>query len=179
MNHQPFEDWLFLDEPLTPQENASLQAHLQECTACRQLAGALHQMEADFRGIPFIGPEPGFVGRWQALNEANRQRLHRKQSLAMLAFLILGALLAVGSLCVLLWPEFRSPNLLAWSVIYRLVSMISVADITFDVVNGLARAATSIIPLGGWILIAGALSELGVLWVVSWRLLTIPRRITE
>ncbi len=45
MNHQPFENWLLDEEPLTAQQQRDLQNHLRDCTICSGLADsnlALH-----------------------------------------------------------------------------------------------------------------------------------------
>jgi hypothetical protein len=48
-----------------------------------------------------------------------------------------------------------------------------------DFFSAAFRAATGVVPVVWWVLFAGLLCELGVLWVVSFRLLTNPRRITQ
>ena len=52
MNHQPFENWLLDEEPLTAQQQRDLQNHLRDCTICSGLADfqlALHTARCSLR----------------------------------------------------------------------------------------------------------------------------------
>ncbi len=44
-NHQPFEDWVYSRETISPQEELALQEHLQECKNCLSLVDALDEVE--------------------------------------------------------------------------------------------------------------------------------------
>lgn len=178
MKHQPFEDWLFSSEPLAPSETAALQAHLQNCDSCRQLSGAWIEVEDWLKRSPVVAPASGFVNRWQDRLAAEQQRLHRRQSLAMLGFSIGAAFLLFSSLVILTLPLLKEPNVLFWTSLYRLMSIFSVANTASDFLIGLGRSLPAGVPLIGWVLLAGVLSELCVLWVVSFRLLTNPRRVS-
>ncbi|MEW5869301.1 MAG: hypothetical protein AB1894_08505 [Chloroflexota bacterium] len=183
MNHKLYEEWLFTSlEPaeadaLSAEQAASLQAHLQECQGCQQLADAWQAVETRLSKPVMFAPPPGFTSRWQARLEADRRQLERRQSLAMLAFGSLAVMLVLGSLLILLWPWLRSPNVLVWAGLYRAFTLYSIADAIQEFLEPFMRTAADIVPLTWWVFFAGILTELGVLWVVSYRMLTNPRRI--
>jgi hypothetical protein len=68
MNHQPFEDWLLNDQPLTPIEKRDLDAHIRTCKYCAVLA----QSSLELRSVRMVSPMPGFAGRFQKRLAARR-----------------------------------------------------------------------------------------------------------
>lgn len=179
MNHQQFEEWLFADQTLTPQEEAVLQEHLADCESCRLLAASWREVERDLRKAPVEAPVPGFTLRWQVRLEGQQRRLHRRQSVVLLGYSIAGVVLLLGSLVILLWPQLQSPEALLYTWLYQVASLVAYFSFAGVVLSSIFRTATNIVPLVWWILIAGILCELGVLWVVSVRMLTNPRRISK
>ena len=176
MEHRVFEDWLFTEDPLSPQEQEALREHLSECESCRTLSKAWQNVEAELRVAEITPPAAGFTARWQARLEADAQRMQRKQSLAILGLSMGGAALLLGSLLVLLWPVLQSPQVLFWTWIYRLMGLYTTLGTVQEFTSVLLRTMFGVIPLIWWVIIAGILSELGVLWVVSLRWLTNPQR---
>jgi len=84
MKHQPFEEWLLVDETLTSEQSKDLEHHLSDCEHCRQLQVARFSVENLFRDAADMEPSPGFSARWQARLKAERQlelaSRHRWQS---------------------------------------------------------------------------------------------------
>ncbi len=80
---------------------------------------------------------------------------------------------------MLLLPWIQSPKALVWAGVYRLITLFSYVQLAQDVVLPFFQAATGAVPLFWWIIIAGVLTQLGVLWVVSYRILTNPWRISN
>ena len=182
MKHRPFEDWLFaddqMDDILPSRDTAALEEHLQSCSSCRDLAGAWRGVESQLRMAPSVAPRPGFASRWQARLEAEHKRLERRQSLAVLGFNLTGAALLFGSLALLALPALESPRVLLWAWLYQFLQLLSYVFVAQDLLSTLIKGLASGIPLVGWVFLAGMICELAVLWVVSFRLLTKPRRIT-
>jgi predicted anti-sigma-YlaC factor YlaD len=179
MKHHVFEDWLFNEDPLSPQEQEALREHLGECESCRTLSAAWSNVETKLREAEIIAPAAGFTNRWQARFQADRQRRQRKQSLTILGFSMAGAALLLGSLLVVLWPVLQSPQVLFWTWVYRLMELYTTLGTIQEFVTVLLQTMFGIIPLIWWVILAGILSELGVLWVVSLRWLTNPQRGTK
>lgn len=177
-NHLPFEDWLFSDEPLDSRDSRSLKEHLQACPSCSELALAWLEVESRLKGAPMLAPSPGFTARWESRFAADRLRKERRQTLYILLFSLGGAALLLAILAWLTLPALRSPEPLFWTSVYRLFSLATLADSARDTVASIFRSFSGLISITWIILFAGLISELGVLWVVTLRLLTRPRRVT-
>ena len=183
MNHRLYEEWLFAyedsAEELTQQQAAALQEHLQSCEACRALVGAWHEVQARLQDEPVLAPKSGFTSRWEMRLEAERERSQQRQVIVTLA-LALGGVLALGStLVALAWPWLRSPSVVLWVGLYRLLELYSYVQAAQGFVSGLVRSAAGGVSVVWLVIFAGLLCELGVLWVVSFRLLTNPRRVIK
>ena len=177
MVHRPFEDWLLDDEPLPADKATALQEHLQSCASCRQLSQAWREVEVDLRTSPILAPRTGFTNRWQARLEADQRRLHRWQSTAALGFSLGGAALLFGSLSLLALPVLETPKLLLWAWALHLVELVSYTGALQEIILNVFHIQSRVIPFSWWILLAGFFSMLVVVWIVSLRYLTNPRRV--
>ena len=180
MNHQLFEDMIF-DEAaeLSGEKTRLLEEHLQDCENCRSLAASLHSLSDSIRRSEMVGPIPGFSRRWGMLLKEKRERAHDRQILRTLVFVGMGLIVLSSSLLLMAWPLVRSPGLLAWTWVYRLVSVYSYLEGIREVLVHIVDPSLGAIPLIGWIFSAGMFSMLAVLWVVFYRVLTNPRRVVE
>lgn len=104
MSHQPYETFLFTDEPLTPEQRHSLDSHLMECAHCRALADALLSVDQVLAGSPEPEPAAGFTQRWYArLSEHRHERQQRNLWLMTLGlFALAGLILLILALLHLL-----------------------------------------------------------------------------
>ncbi len=183
MNHRLYEEWLLAGEDpeteLTQQQAAALQEHLQSCEACRALAGAWREVKACLQEEPVLAPKAGFTNRWEMRLEAERERSQQRQIIIALVF-ALGGVLALGStLVVLVWPWLRSPSVVLWVGLYRLFELYSYVQAAQGLLSGMLHLAAGGVPVVWLMIFAGLLCEMGVLWVVSFRLLTNPRRVMK
>jgi anti-sigma factor RsiW len=176
MNHQPFQDWLFEDSLDVTQAEA-LHSHLDTCNECGDLFGAFQQVENSLHSAPQVAPEPGFTLRWQAYLETERTQLHKRQVRLAFAIGVVGAVVLLGSLAVLFWPLLDSLDALMWAGVYQLLLAITFAGEVGEVLAALAKALAPALPLVFWVLGLGLLTQASVLWVVSYRYITNPRRI--
>ena len=180
MNHQYFVDLIFKDpQDLSAEQALSLQEHMDGCEHCEALAFSYRHLESAISDSGVIAPAPGFAARWEARYEAERSRIHRFQIVAMLAVVGGTLVLLFSTLLFLIWPYLRSPNILLWTWVYQLFAFYSYLDIVRDIVSSLLSSSNRAIPLIAWVFSLGIISELAVLWVVSYRLLTNPRRATQ
>jgi hypothetical protein len=179
MYHRPFEDWLLDEEPLTTEQDALLQEHLRICESCRQLSQAWQQAEVELHRASTLAPQAGFADRWQARYEIEQLKLHRRQVLAALGFSLAGTTLLFGSLILLALPVLSYPKLLLWAWVLRVVNLVSYAGELREMFFSLFNIQTGMISIGGWVMLAGLFSMLVVVWIVSLRLLTAPRRVIE
>jgi anti-sigma factor RsiW len=181
MNHQPFENWLLSEEPLPEENQDALQAHLADCEQCHTLQEAWLDIATLFAEIPDIGPEPGFVNRWQANLEADRttERAMRQrwQSWIFLVVIANGASLALILMGLQLSRTYDSMTDLILSWVYRAATIMVMASGFQNVMATLSRTIPNLIPASWWIGIAITLSVSTLLWIVSMTKLTsLPRR---
>jgi hypothetical protein len=80
MNHQPYEDLLLDDAPLTPGEKEMLSQHLAVCPQCARLEQSLRALDHEFKVAPAVSPAVGFTSRWQASLPARRKKHEREQT---------------------------------------------------------------------------------------------------
>lgn len=175
MNHQPFENWIFTQEALAPEQAQALLEHLQSCETCAALATAWQQVSPMFIAPPILAPSPGFVPRWRQRLEVDRVRSQRRQSLVFfgvgigLAFVFL-VLLAIGVLYT-----FSSP--LEWflTLSSRLATLFFLADAFRDSFIVLRTA----LPVSWWISGGLAVAALCILWIFSLQKLATVRRVSS
>ncbi len=178
MNHQSYVNWIFdNDQDLTTQQADDLNEHLHACERCQSLADSLHNLEAALDQAELIGPQSGFVTRWENRLEASRKRLHRRQIIITLSFVVAGLAVLLGVLVFAAWPWLRTPSLLFWTWIYQLFTIYTYLDALRELASPLLAGSRGAIAMLVWVFGLGLLSELAVLWVVSYRLLSNPRRI--
>ena len=181
MNHQPFETWLLSDEPLSPENTSALDEHLKTCQHCQQLQDGWLGVVNLFDDAPDVEPAPGFVTRWQAHLEADRQvglvARYRWQPwimLILIANVIAGLVFWLGTQ---LFTTFESPTQFVLFWIYRLVSTLTFVTTAQNILVTLLRTLTSVVPAGVWIALAAGLGASSVVWVISMAsLAAIPRR---
>jgi len=180
MNHKPAIDWLFVDQDeLSQPQTRELQEHLAECESCQELAESYRQVTFAMKRSEQVGPEAGFASRFQMRLQLSREKAHRRQIIATLGFALGGIVVLAGVFILLAWPWLRSPSLLFWTWIYQLITMVTYANSLREVVVPALWGITDWMPMAAWVFGSGLLCELAVLWVVSYRLLTNPRRITK
>jgi hypothetical protein len=181
MNHTRYEDWLFelSEAPLDSAQAAELEAHLHECESCSSLAESWGQVERTLRKAGQAAPAAGFSGRWQARLAQERRRQHNRQTVLVIGGGVLGLLLLTAFLVALAWPWMRSPSLLVWAWVYQVAGMYMLAAATGEALLPLMSRMFAAVSLLAWVFIFGLASMLSVLWVVSYRMLTNPRRMMK
>ncbi|HWQ82952.1 MAG TPA: hypothetical protein VN363_00205 [Anaerolineales bacterium] len=178
MNHKPFEDWIFDPGSLADSNRADLHDHLEICEDCRLLSQAWEHVSIELHNSPLAEAAPGFAKRWQLRVEADTSRQHRRQSLLLLTFCILGAGGLLAVLALLTLPFTGSPVTLLMTWISRVWVLISTAGVIQDMLATLLRTLTSIVSPLWMILVLGIGSLIAVLWAASLRILLHPRRVT-
>lgn len=180
MNHKHFEEWLFTyleSDELETEQSTQLQEHLRNCESCQNIAKSWREVDRHLFNAPLASPRTGFTQRWQARLEQDRQLVHRRQTLAALIFTFGGALILLGSLVLLLWPWLRMPEVFIWGWVYRLSALLVYLEPANDLFSIFSKSFSGNVSPLFWILFAGLMSELAVLWLVSYRWLTKPRRV--
>ena len=182
MKHQPFETWILLDEPLTPEQTRELEEHLHTCAHCRQLRDAWHGAQALMNESQAPEPAPGFTQRWEErlLLERRKQLLTRHQWHAWIILILIANVVSI--LGVVLGFQFFATYdsfaeiLLVW--VYRIASFLTVVNVLQNFISTLLSVIPGLLPTGGWIALAGVLITGMLLWIVFMAsLVKIPRRL--
>lgn len=183
MSHQPYESWLFSEEPLMPEQVRVLNAHLEACASCRQLSIAWEELRSLFQDASVEMPVEGFTDRWQArVASLSAEENYWKQKRMSWWFFSLTAGAAIFVLIALginYFTSIQSPvqffisgvSLLAG--LLALVSAFQVALIPFIEV-----LIVSIPPLW-WGIFAFGVSSLLLIWTFSLRRILFPRRVSQ
>ena len=113
MNHQPFENWLLDDEPLTNPQKRELQIHVRDCTSCAAIADSNLALHAT-RGV---APVPGFTDRFRPRLAAWRREQRRRQILGTVVLVLGGVALLYVSAGPMIAEAARSPESLTRRVV--------------------------------------------------------------
>lgn len=162
MNHRPFEDWLLEETPLSPVQQAELEAHLAACPACRALA----EVNLALHTARLLDPPPGFLERFQKRLAVERAAMQRRTFFGWF-------LLTLGGVLLLLWFAWPflagelSPLKAAGEVWVTLVNLL----VSLQVFLRSAQTLFQVVPdflLGAlWLTLLAALGLWGSLWALS------------
>ncbi len=98
MSHQPFETWIFSEEPLEEEQKKMLESHLEACESCTQLSSSWLHIQDAFSEAPTASPLPGFTQRWHTRLSLHRQQMQQRR----LWLLVLGLFAAAGVIFLVL-----------------------------------------------------------------------------
>ena len=172
MNHQPFEEWLLNDEPITPEQKRELDLHLRSCDYCSALA----ETGKVLRSVVMASPAEGFTARFQA-RLAEHKRADRRRKLWGAGFFL------IGGISLLLW--FAGPSILSflsspenwivtfveWGVflITTLQALTQAGEVLLHVIPGF-------LPPFAWMVVVSGFAGISLLWSVSiWRFVRAPQ----
>jgi hypothetical protein len=163
MAHPPYENWLFEEESLTPEQLYELSQHLGECADCRRLQTNWQAIRAHITLGGMLEPADGFPSRWRVGLAHKRQvRLQKMQSLKLLAALSIGSLLTLMVLGMLLAVSLARVDI-PMAVIQALVSLAILVEDSMSLLEKIPTGLT----LTAWILFSTGLVGLAVVWVCS------------
>lgn len=165
MSHQPFESLLFAEQPLSAEQQNSLEAHLKECNHCSELADALMHLEETFAASIAPPPAPGFSQRW--LSRLSAKRLERQTRNLWLMTI---GLFSCATL-ILLVIALLNINQLNWAYeLSQFIARVSVVAAQMRQIVHIIQLITSTLPFIAPVLLIfgiGALFAVSAL-VVTW-----------
>jgi hypothetical protein len=162
MNHQPFEDWLLDDEPLTVQQRRELERHLRDCTSCSDIAESNLALHASRR----IAPKAGFPERFEMRLQDWRQREARNQVVGTLILVVGGLTLLVAFTGPAILDALSSPATWITAATTYLVFVLTSAHLAGEIGGILFRALSGLISPASWfvaVLVSGGA-------LTAWRL---------
>lgn len=172
MNHQPFEDWLLNDKPITPEQKRELDQHVRTCSYCSALVGT----GIALKSVKKISPQPGFTNRFQARLVAQKLAERRRRTWGAVLF-------TLGGLAILMWlfspylATFLSAPATWISVIVEWIIFI------LTTIRALTEAGSVFLEIVPdffspfmWMVLLSAFAGVSLLWSVSiWRFVRVPR----
>ncbi len=176
MNHQPYEFLLLSDEPLHPDQELDLRAHLSTCVACQQLERAWQEVQSEFAGVDYQAPAHGFVGRWQSRLAGERARSERRQGVAVLLFSAAGTAILLALMVSQWLLAYQTPAQFFLAVGALLASVFSMLNASVEILTTMVRALPGVFLLTAWAAFAG-LGWLSTIWIVSIHQITFKRRV--
>lgn len=172
MKHQPFEEWLLNEEPITPEQKRELNLHLRTCEYCSALAETGRVLSS----VRMVSPAAGFTARFQA-RLAEHKIADRRRKLWGAGWFIL------GGLSLLLWfagpsisafissPESWIAALVEWGIflITTIQALTQAGEVFLHVVPGF-------LPPFAWMILVSGFAGISLLWSVSiWRFVRAPQ----
>lgn len=183
MDHQPFETWLVSEEPLTPEQQSSLQAHLQDCPRCQNLERTWNQVETLLGERPVVQPAIGFTLRWQArletFHQTQRSQQQRRVSWIFIAATLSVAIALLAFMAIRTLSSFESPTQILVNGLTLITSLLASITALQDFLTASAKVLPQVIPTGWWFGILVTISLLLLTWVESLRRLVFSRRIVR
>lgn len=172
MNHEPYRQWALQDVPLSREEQAELDQHLEVCAACRETRAAWLTLEAELERAPMVLAPAGFRDRFQErLAERRATRANRQTWLVLAGSVSIGVGLLAFMIPLLisnLATVFAS--LMASFVTIRL-GVDLVVDLAFSVLSLLPAPIASLAGLSLAVAALGlawaAYASMGALWAAA------------
>jgi hypothetical protein len=172
MNHQPFEDWLLNDKPITQEQKRELEMHMRTCAYCAALA----ETGIALKSVKKASPQPGFANRFQT-RLAERKLAEQRRRLWG------AALFTVGGLVLLMW--LTSPYLFSFlsAPATWIAAFIQWGVFILTTIEALAQAGSVFVKIVpdflspfAWMVLLSAFAGVSLLWTVSiWRFVRVPR----
>ncbi len=172
MNHQPFEEWLLNDMPITTEQKRELDLHLRSCSYC----SALVETGIALKTVKKVSPQPGFSTRFQ-VRLAERKLAERRRRLW-------GAVLfTFGGLAMLMWLAspwlasfFTAPATWISAFVQWGVFIITTLRALTQAGSVFLRIIPDFLSPFAWMIILSAFAGVSLLWSVSiWRFVRVPR----
>ena len=172
MKHQPFEEWLLNETPITPEQKRELDMHVRSCAYC----SALLETDITLHSVKMIAPADGFTARFQTRLAERRLADRRRRVWGIILFLL-------GGLSFLVWlagpsifsflssPEIWVVKLVEWGIF-----TITTLQALSQAGSVLLRVLPDFVPPFAWMVIISGLAGISLLWSVSiWRFTRVPQ----
>jgi hypothetical protein len=176
MNHQPFRDWLFIEEDLSAEQSRSLQEHLSACDSCSQIKSSWKELDVLFQKATQVSPAQGFTQRWQTHLVEYRSAQQRRRGWFTIGATALTTIVLLIILATQVWQLIQAPGpyMLIW--VDRLISVIAVYFVIQDVISSISWS-TPLITFVGMFFVVGMVSFMSVLWLLAYKKFSLARRI--
>jgi hypothetical protein len=183
MSHQPYESWLISDDPMTPDQHASLLEHLQFCDSCQRLKDDWVQVERVLITKPIKKPIAGFTKRWQTrlanLQKEEQAYLDRKSSIIFLSLTASLTVLTVTFMLIYSLSAYESSAQILVGGISFLTGVYTFFSLSQQLLETFIQVFSALIPPVWWFVFAVAGGLLSLVWVEFLRRVMFSRRIVQ
>lgn len=166
MNHQPFDEWLLNDKPLTAAEKRQLNTHLRTCPSCSALA----ETGLALRSARAVAPAAGFSLRFQQRLAAQRIAERRRRLWGMMLLTVSGLGLLAWFAAPVISSIFSAPVEWFSGLIGFFLFAITSLQALSGIISVVAEVAPGFVPPYVWMMLVSALAGFSLLWTISiWR----------
>jgi hypothetical protein len=172
MNHQPFEDWLLNDMPITHEQKRELDLHVRTCAYC----GALAETGIALKLVKKAAPQPGFSNRFQMRMAARKLAERRRRAWGAVLF-------TAGGLALLMWlvspylaTFLSAPATWISALVEWVVFIITTIQALAQAGSVLLQVAPAFLSPFAWMILVSAFAGISLLWSISiWRFVRVPQ----
>ena len=172
MNHQPFEDWLLNDTPITQEQKRELDMHTRTCAYCAALA----ETGIALKSVKKLSPKPGFTNRFQARLAERKLMEQRRKIWGSVLFTLGGLVLLMWLASPYLFSFLSAPATWIAAFVQWGVFIVTTVDALAQAGSVFLRILPDFLSPFAWMVIVSALAGVSLLWTVSiWRFVRVPR----
>lgn len=172
MKHQPFEEWLLNETPLSHAQKRELDLHVRSCAYC----SALLETEKVLRSVKMVAPAEGFTARFQARLAERRLADRRRRVWGSILFLLGGMLFLLWLAAPSLFTFIASPQVWIAGLVEWGIFIITTVQAMTQAGSVLLRVIPDFVPPFVWLILLSAFAGTSLIWSVSiWRFTRVPQ----
>jgi hypothetical protein len=172
MNHQPFEDWLLNDMPITPEQKRELDIHVRTCAYCAALVETGFALKAVKKAVP----QTGFAARFQTHLAARKAAERRRRYFGSILFTAGGFALLFWLTAPYLAAFFLAPATWISAVVDWVVYILTTLQALAQAGSVLLNVVPDFLSPFAWMILISGMAGISLLWSVSiWRFVRVPR----
>jgi len=166
MNHQPFEDWLLNDKPLTQEQKRELDMHIRSCAFCAALA----ETGLALKSVKKASPQPGFTNRFHTRLAERKLAEQRRRLWGSVLFTLGGLTLLLWISSPYLFPFLSAPATWIAALVQWGIFIITTIEALAQAGSVFVRIIPDFLSPFAWMVLLSALAGVILLWTVSiWR----------
>jgi len=172
MKHQPFEEWLLNETPLSHAQKRELDLHVRSCAYC----SALLQTEKVLRSVKLVAPAEGFTGRFQARLAERRLADRRRRLWGSVLFLLGGVFFLFWLAAPSLFSVFVSPQSWLASFVKWAIFLVTTVQAVMQAGEVMLHVVANLMPPFAWLVLFSAFAGMTLIWSISiWRFVRVPQ----
>ena len=172
MNHQPFEDWLLNDKPITQEQKRELDIHVRTCAYCAALA----ETGIALKSVKKASPKAGFTARFEARLVERKLAEQRRRLWGSVFFTVGGLVLLMWLFSPYLFSFLSAPATWIAAIVQWIVFIVTTVQALAQAGSVFVQIIPDFLTPFAWMVLLSAIAGVGLLWTVSiWRFVRVPR----